>query len=328
MSASAYYTNDRMCIRFSLRAIKLMSTSSFTAVADLPGELLRLDGQVGSLAIRASGSGAPLLLIHSINAAPSTAEVAPLHRHYERTRHVFSLDLPGFGASERSDRAYTPRLMTDAIHAATEEIRRRCGPMPIDALALSLSCEFLARAACEKPDHYRSLGLVSPTGFNGTSVRRGPPGSTMAIPWLQRLLRGSGAWPLLFRNLTRPTVIRHFLRKTFGSQQIDDWLHEQAVQTARAPGAAYAPFYFLTGALFSRDIHTLYDELRCPVWMCHGIRGDFTDYRQKSRMQAAANWHFSVMQTGALPHFETPELFFTEYDRFLMVQTARLASGS
>lgn len=275
--------------------------------------------------MRMSGLGVPLLLIHSINAAPSTAEVAPMHRHYERARWVFSLDLPGFGASERSDRAYTPRLMTDAIHAATREIQRRCGPGPIDALALSLSCEFLARAATELPGNYRSVGLVSPTGFNGRGVRRGPAGSTMDLPRMRRLLRRSGVWPALFRMLTRPGVIRFFLRKTFGSQEIDGWLLEQAVQTARVASAAFAPLYFLTGALFSRDIHTAYDELRCPVWMCHGVRGDFTDYRQKSRMQGSTNWHFSVMQTGALPHFETPEQFFAEYDQFLLMTCSQPA---
>lgn len=284
---------------------------------DLPGELLRLPSACGSLALRVSGHGAPMLLIHSINAAPSTAEVATIHRHYERSRCVFSLDLPGFGASERSDRAYTPRLMTDAIHLATEEIRRRCGGAPVDALAVSLSCEFLARAATERAEHYRSVALVSPTGFNGSGARRSPEGSTMAIPWLLRLLRGTALWSGLFRALTRPGVIRFFLRKTFGSRQIDDWLHDQAVQTARVAGAAYAPSYFLTGFLFSRDIHTVYDRLRCPVWMCHGVRGDFTDYRQKSRMQSASNWRISVMQTGALPHFETPELFVAEYESFL-----------
>ena len=124
-------------------------------------------------------------------------------------------------------------------------------------------------------------------------------------------------WPVLFRNLTRPGVIRFFLRKTFGSQHIDEWLHAQAVQTSRVAGASHAPLYFLTGFLFSRDIHTVYDQLSCPVWMSHGVRGDFTDYRQKSRMTSAANWRISVMQTGALPHFEQPELFIAEYDRFL-----------
>jgi pimeloyl-ACP methyl ester carboxylesterase len=290
----------------------------FTPGEGLPGEAVQWESAAGRLSMRVSGAGAPLLLIHSINAAPSCAEVAPLHRHYEQSRCVFSLELPGFGASERSDRAYTPRLMTDAIHAAVQEIQRRCGPAPIDVLALSLSCEFLARAASEQPDRYRSVALVSPTGFNGRGTRRGPPGSTMSIPWLLRLLRGSALWPMLFRALTRPGVIRFFLRKTFGSPQISQWLHEQAVQTAGVAGAAHAPLYFLTGSLFSRDIHTLYDALQCPVWMCHGVRGDFTDYRQKSRLQGAANWHFSVMPTGALPQFEVPESFFGEYDRFLL----------
>ena len=296
-----------------------MSISSLPALPSLPGELFHLEGPTGSLALRVSGRGAPLLLVHSINAAPSTAEVAPIHRHYEHTRSVFSLELPGFGASERSDRAYTPRLMTDAIHAAVREIQRRCGPVPIDALALSLSCEFLARAASELPDDFRSLALVSPTGFNGTGVRRGPPGSTMAIPWLLRLLRGTAVWSALFKTLTRPAVIRHFMRKTFGRSQIDEWLCEQAVQNARVAGAERAPLYFLSGCLFSGDIHNVYDQLMCPVWMCHGVRGDFTDYRQKSRMQSSANWSISSMPTGALPHFEVPERFFAEYDRFLSV---------
>jgi len=300
-----------------------MSTGPFISAEGLPGELLRLDSAAGDLALRVSGRGAPLLLIHSVNAAPSGAEVAPVHRHQERIRCVFSLDLPGFGASQRSDRAYTPRLMTDAIHAATQEIQRRCGQVPIDALALSLSCEFLARAATEQPHHFRSLGLVSPTGFNGTRVRQGPPGSTLAMPWLLSMLHGTALWRALFRTLTRPGVVRFFLRKTFGSPQICEWLHEQAVQTARAEGALHAPLYFLTGHLFSRDIHSVYDGLKCPVWMCHGVRGDFTDYRQKSRLEGAANWHFSVMQTGALPHFEAPAAFMAAYDQFLMGPAGR-----
>jgi pimeloyl-ACP methyl ester carboxylesterase len=88
---------------------------------------------------------APLLLVHSINAAGSAREIAPLFEHYRSRRPVYALDLPGFGLSERSDRPYTPRLMTDALHAMLGEIRRLHGAVPVDALALSLSCEFLAR---------------------------------------------------------------------------------------------------------------------------------------------------------------------------------------
>ncbi len=292
-----------------------MSTPA-TAPA-VPGELLRFDSPAGGLALHVSGQGPALLLIHSVNAAPSSAEVAPLHRHYQATRTVFSLDLPGFGLSERSDRAYTPRLMTDAIHAAVAEIQRRYGPAPVDALALSLGCEFLARAAAERPADYRSLALVSPTGFSGADNRRGPPGSTLAMPWLLKLLRGPGWGRSVFRGLTRPGVIRFFLRKTWGAPVIDEWLWQQAIHTAQQPGAEFAPLHFISGGLFSRDIHNLYDQLRLPVWLCHGIRGDFTDYRQKARMQQQANWHITVLPTGALPQFEVLDRFCEDYDRFL-----------
>ena len=267
--------------------------------------------------MRTSGQGSPMLLIHSINAAPSTAEVAPLHRHYQHHRTVFSLDLPGFGASDRNDRDYTPRVMVDAIHVAVAEIQRRCGAVSVDALALSLSSEFLARAAVEQPSDYRSLAFVSPTGFNGTRPRRGPVESTLALPWLLRMLRRPGWGRILFKGLTRPGVIRFFLQKTWGSRQIDNDLWAHAVKTSRADGAEHAPLHFISGYLFSNDIDNIYDQLRLPVWMSHGTRGDFTDYRKKSRLLDSGNWCFSVFECGALPHFEVLAQFCIEYDRFL-----------
>lgn len=284
----------------------------------LGGQRIEFDSPAGRLSYYAEGSGPPLLLVHSVNAAASAAEVRPLHNHFRHTRTVFSVDLPGYGFSERSDRPYTPALMTQALHAMTAVIRQRCGDQPVDALALSLSSEFLARAAMEQAQHFRSLALVSPTGFNGTQDnRRGPPGSTLYLPWLMKVLRGPGWGGALFRGLTRPGVIRFFLHKTWGSRDIDEALWRYDVLTARQPGAEFAPLYFLSAALFSRDIHNVYDSLQLPVWMCHGVRGDFTDYRRKSTLQGRSNWQVSVFQTGALPHFEIPELFCSTYEAFL-----------
>ena len=291
--------------------------TTFSDLYDLPGVPIVMNCAGGAISMRTSGQGAPMLLIHSVNAAPSTAEVAPLHRHYEHHRTVFSLDLPGFGESDRTDRDYTPRVMVDAIHDAVAEIQRRCGAVPIDALALSLSSEFLARAAVEHPTDYRSLAFVSPTGFNGTRPRRGPVESTLGLPWLLRMLRGLGWGRMLFKGLTRPSVIRFFLQKTWGSRQIDNGLWAQAIRTSRIDGAEHAPLHFISGYLFSNDIDNIYDQLRLPIWMTHGTRGDFTDYRKKSRLKTHANWRVSVFSTGALPHFEMLERFCDEYDRFL-----------
>ncbi len=284
------------------------------------GERFTFESPAGHISAYVAGKGAPLLLIHSVNAAASAAEVRPLHERYAATRTVFSIDLPGYGFSDRSDRAYTPRLMTDALHAMVTEIHKRCGPAPIDALATSLACEFLARAAVEAPQHFRTLSLVSPTGFRGGQDRRKPAGSTLAMPWFLNTLRGPG--PLqwggaVFRGLTRPGVIRYFLERTWGGKYIDETLWAYDVITTRQPGAEYAPLHFLGGYMFSADIHNVYEAIKQPVWMSHGVRGDFTDYRAKTLVESRPNWTISVFQTGAMPYFEVEEPFCRAFDLFL-----------
>ncbi len=288
--------------------------------APVPGQILSLPlPGFGQLATFLAGQGPPLLLVHSINAAGCAAEVLPVHRGLMASHTVLAIDLPGFGLSDRPDLAYTPRLMTDAVHAAADWLRAHCGGGPVAALALSLSCEYLARAAAERPAHFSSLALVSPTGFNGKRVWRAAPGTTRAVPGMLKILRGPGAgWgAALFRGLTRPGVIRYFLERTWGAKAIDEGLWQYDLLTTRQPGAEYAPLHFLAAGLFSADIHTLYDQLGMPVWMSHGVRGDFTNYSGSGFVRHKPNWQFSRYPTGALPQFELPERFCADLQTFL-----------
>ncbi len=259
-------------------------------------------------------SSTPLLLIHSINAAASAYEMKPLYDHYRRERPVFAPDLPGYGFSERSRRLYDPRLMTDAIHALCAEIRRQFGSVQIDAMGLSLSTEFLARAAAEDPSMFRRIALVSPTGFNRPKLREGPPGSTRGLPRLLAFFNRPRIGGPLFRLLTRRAVIRYFLRRTFGSRHIDEGLLDYDCASTAMPGAEHAPLHFLSGFLFSGDSGRLYLALQHPVWAVHGVRGDFVDYRGLAQFETKANWHIEVFQSGALPHFEFPQEFVERYD--------------
>jgi pimeloyl-ACP methyl ester carboxylesterase len=246
----------------------------------------------------------PLLLIHSINAAASAAEVRPLFEHYRHERLVVAIELPGYAFSERGDRMYTPRLMTDAIHAVLDLLAREHGPLAVDVLALSLSSEFAARAAMEAPHRIGRLALVSPTGLSRLKARRGAPGSTNYLPRLHAVLRSPRWSQGLFDALTRPAVIRYFLRKTWGSPHIDPQLWPYCVRTAREEGARFAPLCFLSMAMFSKDIHNVYESLQCPVWISMASRGDFTDYRGLALVQTAVPWQTHRVPGGALPYFE------------------------
>jgi pimeloyl-ACP methyl ester carboxylesterase len=283
------------------------------------GERRELASRAGRLAYYEAGpEGRTLLLVHSVNAAASAYEVRPLYERYRAERKVYALDLPGFGSSERSPREYTPRLMTDAILAMVEEIRRLNGPnTPIDALALSLSSEFLARAAVEAPGTFRSLALVSPTGFDARAALRESTKGGPGMPLLHDVLSFPPWSRALYDVLVSRVSIRYFLGRTWGSPAIDEQLLDYDYLTTHQRGAQYAPYAFVSGLLFSADIGRIYDALDMPVWLSHGVRGDFVDYSRVPAFAKKPTWTVDVLPTGALPHFEVPEEFIRRYDAFL-----------
>jgi hypothetical protein len=80
--------------------------------------------------------------------------------------------------------------------------------------------------------------------------------------------------------------------------------------------------------LFSQDIHRIYESVSQPVWMSHGVRGDFKAFRGKRLVHDRGNWRTTVYQTGALPYFELPSAFFQDFDAFLGGRTAYRAKES
>ena len=259
----------------------------------------------------------PLLLVHSINAAGSAYEIKPLYEHYRQNRTVYALELPGFGHSERGKREYSVRVMTDAILRCVGEIQDVHGRSPIDALAVSLSSEFLARAVTETPLRFRTLALVSPTGFRSRDKTTKWRDGTRGMPGLHAFFECPLWSEAFFRLLTSRAGIRYFLRKTWGSPDIDEGLAEYDYLTTHQPGAQHAPYYFVSGFLFSQDALRIYQSLTLPVWMSHGERGDFVDYSNKTVVEGRANWTIEVFKTGAMPHFEAREAFIRSYDAFL-----------
>lgn len=287
--------------------------------AAVSGEDRVLRDRAGTIVLSVAGEGPPMVLLHSVNAAASAAEVAPLHEWARDRFRVYTPDLPGFGRSERSRRRYTPRLYTDAILDVLDHIARE-DPRPVHALALSTSAEFLARAALERPQGFASLSLVTPTGFDRRAVRRrGPPGSTRELRWLKRLFAVPAIGGNAFRLLARPAVIRYFLERTFGRKEIDETLWRYCCRTVRAPGASFAPLAFLAGSLFSNDVRNVYEALGQRSWLAHGTRGDFRDFTEADWASRAANWTVEAFPTGALPWFEAREEFLRAWAMFLGV---------
>lgn len=299
----------------------------------LSGERIEFTGRAGRLSYYVAGEGPPLLLVHSINAAGSAYEVRPIFEALLRHRRVYAVDLPGFGFSDRSERRYEVALYVAAIHDMLDVVMRdRAGP--VDALALSLSSEFLARVALARPEAFRSLAFVTPTGFGRPSriaaagAGEGDAEATREVPGLHAAfsvpLWSEGLWSLLVSRAS----IRYFLKRTFGSPEIDEDLLDYDWRTARQPGARYAPLAFVSGRLFAVDPGAFYRRLAGPVLMTQATRGDFGDFSGSGWARARPNWRVETIETGALPHFEAPERFIALYEDFLGAPPAQAPSSA
>ena len=284
----------------------------------LPGGIIKLATPGGGVSLygEGNGEGTPLLFVHGINAAASSYEMRPLFLHYAGLRPTYAIDLPGYGLSERKRQTYTPRIMADAVTAAVQHIRQRHKGMKVDLMALSVSCEYAARVALERPDDIRSLGLISPTGFDRVLSGRGRAQSTKGSG-LKLTIVGCPVWSqALYDLVVSRASMRFFLRKTFGSEKIDEGLFEYDQVTAHQPGAMHVVWSFLSGFLFADDVTRIYKTLRLPVWTVHGRRGDFVDFSKEHEVEGRTNWTFDEFDTGAMPQFEQLDAMIHSYEAF------------
>jgi pimeloyl-ACP methyl ester carboxylesterase len=271
-------------------------------------------GQVNVYSDR-SASGRPLVLIHSVNAAASSYEMGPIFNRYRATRPVFAIDLPGFGFSERSERLYNPRL----YHEAILEVLQAQVNEPADVVALSLGCEFTARAAAIEPERFSSLTFISPTGLGEKALMR----SMQPERTEQRAngLHQAFALPLwgrpLYDLIATRRSIRYFLEKSFVGPVPEDMIN-YAYAAAHQPGAEHAPLYFISGKLFTPGVMpAFYERLELPILVIYD-QDAYTGFELLPEVvQAHNNWQaVRIQPTRGLPQFEQMDAVADALDAF------------
>jgi pimeloyl-ACP methyl ester carboxylesterase len=244
------------------------------------------------------GQGRPLVLIHSINAAPSAYEMKPLFDRYRSERPVLAPDLPGFGFSDRPDIHYTPDVFVKAL----AEFLRRVVVAPADLVALSLGCEFAARLAAELPEQVNSLVLLSPTGFSTRTIPGGEAGlrlhRVLSLPGL-----GQGAYSLL----TIKPSIRYFLSRSFVTP-VPEAMVDYAYATTHQPGARFAPLHFLAGQIFTEDaVNRIYARVNQPVLVIYDQDPNIDFDLLPGFLNGRSNWQgMRIGSTMGVPHWDKP----------------------
>ena len=243
--------------------------------------------------------GRPLLFVHSVNAAPSAIELKPLFQHFRASRPVFAPDLPGFGRSTRRVGTMTPSDFAKQIASIVDEMTPS---EPPDVIALSLGCEFVARAVVELGAAVRSLTFISPTGFSS----RQPP-TPQAQRRLKRLFDFAGFGRGAFKLLRLERSIRYFYGMNF-SGFVPNELVTYALKTTRQSGAHEMPLQFLSMGLFTaKAAESLYSKLHVPVLVLFD-KDPNVSFELFEEFEANPAWQFKrIAPSLGMPQWEHPE---------------------
>jgi len=275
----------------------------------LGGERRTYQWRGHSIAYVASGSGRPVVFIHSIHAAAWSSEwrftVPVVSAHYA----TYAIDLLGFGASDRPELEYTAELYLALLRDFVREIIGK----PAILIGSSLGGTYALAIAAQAPTFARAVCAIGPAGV----ARLAEPGGR-ASHLAQRLLASRVPGNLLFESLTSRPVIRHFLRNIYSrSEALTDEVVEQCWITARQPGARFAPAAFI-GMRLNFDLRAVLPLLSRPFLLLWGEKAGQSPLPEALPIRALApNAQYVVMPGGDLPHEERPDVFNTTLLHFL-----------
>jgi pimeloyl-ACP methyl ester carboxylesterase len=256
-----------------------------------------------------AGTGRPVLLVHSINAAASAFEMRGPFTKLQDRYAVHAVDLLGYGNSDRPARRYRAE---DYIDLIGEQLARIGEPTVL--IASSLGAAYAVAAADRWPERVSALVLACPTGIDQLAQR---PGFGAYVVY--QILR-SAFGKLIFRALTSRAGTRYFLsdQAYHSPESITSATHDGFYYTCRRPGAYYAPICFLTG-LLNCDINAAFARLQQPILLIWGKQATTTPVsRAAAFQQANPRARLAVIDNASLlVQDERPEEFCALVEEFL-----------
>ena len=258
------------------------------------------------IAVHEAGSGSPVLLVHSINAAASAHEMRHPFAMLARDHRVIAVDLLGFGDSDRPRRVYTAELYIELLIALAEHIGE-----PVTVVAVSLSSAYVLSAMARRPELFRGASLVCPTGLEDLVEPATPAGA-------YRVLAGPVGAAVFAALVSRPSIDYFLSSMTYADPAACDApMRRMYHQTAQRAGARWAPICFVTG-LLNCDVRSVAAHIQQPVQIMWGRQAGTTPVQRMAAFQRQLpNVDAVVLEAGMAVQDEVPHEWYREFSRFM-----------
>ena len=224
-------------------------------------------------------------------------------RRLPRPSHtVYTLDLLGFGRSDRPAIKYGARLYIALISDFVAQVIG--GPCIL--VASSLSAAYAMILGARDPHRFPALALIQPTGLTRLNEDAGFGGDAGRLA-IDSPVVGTAA----FNALVSRRSLRHYLEMAYADDTlVTDELVDVQYDTSHQPGARHAPAAFIAGHL-NIDVRRALRRLRQPALLFWGEQAQLSpveEIRGFRTLKQDFDVHI-LSPAGDLPHDERPDEF-------------------
>jgi pimeloyl-ACP methyl ester carboxylesterase len=254
------------------------------------------------VAFTVRGEGPAVLLLHGIYASAWSYEWRHVVDYLARDHTVYTLDLLGFGQSDRPAIKYSARLYITLI---SDFIAQVIGG-PCVLVANSLTAAYAIILGARDPHRFPALVLVQPTGLTRLNDATGVAADAGRLA-IDTPVVGTAA----FNALVSRRSLRHYLEEAYADNTlVTDELVDIAYETAHQRGARHAPAAFIAGHL-NIDVRRALRRLYQPALLFWGEEAQLSPV-QEIRGFRTLKPDFDVQilsPCGDMPHDERPDEF-------------------
>lgn len=243
----------------------------------------------------------PLVFLHGFGGGSSAYEWSKVYPAFVDEYRILAPDLIGWGRSEHPAKTYK---IEDYLTTITEFLEQTCSP-PATVIASSLTAALTIRVAIQRPDLFKSLILVTPSGLSdfGENYGRTLFSQIVKTPILDRIV--------YFTGIANSGGIQSFLesRQFAEPDRIYPEIVEAYLKSAQQPNAEYAALSFVGGDLCF-DLSLYMTQLITPTAILWGEKSAFTRPETGQRLAnlnpTAIKLFQKIDNVGLTPHLELP----------------------
>ena len=267
---------------------------------------------VGAPWLQRSPDAQPLIFLHNFGGGASAYEWSKVYPAFLDAYRVMAPDLIGWGQSAHPMRDYR---VEDYLMTLTEFLEKTCN-RPAIVVASSLTGAIALRLAAQRPDLFKALFLVCPSGFAdlGQDAGRRLPLQAIGLPLLDQLIYSIGAM--------NQVAVRSFLERFLFADpnRVSPEMVAAYLESAQQPNAQYSALAFLRGDLYF-DLASYVPQLTTPTTILWGENAQFINAdlgRRVAKLNSTYIQDFvKVPNSGVLLSLEQPAIAIALLQQFL-----------